>query len=162
MYILLLWTSYYAIVGNLEFLIRWAKGSWECCGLNSCPRWLRINHCRCISFKCQQRHHFQNKTFIHEEFPANENLLIHQGDTVQMGDYWVSWTGQEEEGYYLNYVLEFFEEQGDKLVSTFDLKPRIQLNERMGNALQNLLQSTSSLEIYIPTLPTLISALWRK
>ena len=50
-----------------------------------------------------------------------------------MGDYWVSWTGQEEEGYYLNYVLEFFEEQGDKLVSTFDLKPRIQLNERMGN-----------------------------
>ena len=38
-----------------------------------------------------------------------------------MGDYWVSWTGQEEEGYYLN-VLEFFEEQDDKLVSTFDLE----------------------------------------
>ncbi len=69
-----------------------------------------------------------------EEFPANENLLLEQGDTVQMGDHWVTWTGQKQEGIYLNYQLQFFEEQENgALVPSFELAPRIQLNERMGN-----------------------------
>lgn len=133
MYTLLLWTSYYAIVGNLEFLIRWARGSWNVAGSTVAHVGFGLIIAGALVSNANKDIISQNKTFIHEEFPANENLLIHQGDTVQMGDYWVSWTGQEEEGYYLKYVLEFFEEQGDKLVSTFDLKPRIQLNERMGN-----------------------------
>ena len=32
-----------------------------------------------------------------------------------MGKYWATWSGQNEEGYYINYELEFFEEIDGKL-----------------------------------------------
>jgi cytochrome c-type biogenesis protein CcmF len=133
MYFLLLWASYYAIIGNLEFLIRWAKGNWNVAGSTVAHVGFGLIIAGSLVSNANKDVISKNKTFIHEEFPANENLLIHEGDTVQMGDYWVSWTGQEEEGYYLNYNLEFFKENDGKLEGTFNLKPRIQLNEKMGN-----------------------------
>ena len=90
----------------------------------------------------------QNDTFIHEDFPSNENLLIEQGDTVPMGNYFVSWSQQSEEGHFVNYHLDFFEENDGKLEAAFELKPRIQLNERMGNVAEPSTQHFALKDIY--------------
>ena len=133
MYVVLLWASYYAAIGNIEFWVRWAKGNWAIAGSTVAHIGFALIIAGALISNANKDIISKNKTFIHEEFPANENLLIHQGDTVELGPYWVSWTGQNEEGHYLNYELEFFEEQNDQLVPVFDLSPRIQRNERMGN-----------------------------
>jgi cytochrome c-type biogenesis protein CcmF len=148
MYFLLLWASYYAIIGNLEFLIRWAKGNWNVAGSTVAHVGFGLIIAGSLVSNANKDVISKNKTFIHEEFPANENLLIHEGDTVQMGDYWVSWTGQEEEGYYLNYNLEFFKENEGKLEGSFNLKPRIQLNEKMGNVAEPSTKHFLSKDIY--------------
>ena len=148
MYFLLLWASYYAIIGNLEFLIRWAKGNWNVAGSTVAHVGFGLIIAGSLVSNANKDVISKNKTFIHEEFPANENLLIHEGDTVQMGDYWVSWTGQEEEGYYLNYNLEFFKENEGRLEASFNLKPRIQLNEKMGNVAEPSTKHFLSKDIY--------------
>ncbi len=148
MYFLLLWASYYAIIGNLEFLIRWAKGNWNVAGSTVAHVGFGLIIAGSLVSNANKDVISKNKTFIHEEFPANENLLIHEGDTVQMGDYWVSWTGQEEEGYYLNYNLEFFKENQGRLETSFNLKPRIQLNEKMGNVAEPSTKHFLSKDIY--------------
>ena len=65
-----------------------------------------------------------------------------------MGKYWATWSGQNEEGYYINYELEFFEEIDGKLEAAFNLSPRIQLNERMGNVAEPSTRHTLTKDIY--------------
>ena len=133
MYVALLLTSYYAVVANLDFWLRWAKGQWAIAGSSVAHVGFGLLLVGALVSNANKDTISQNSTFIHEEFPANENLLIEMGDTVQMGEYWVSWSDQSEEGIYVNYQLDFFEEKDGKLEKQFDLQPRIQLNERMGN-----------------------------
>lgn len=133
-YLLLLWASFYALIGNLEFWIRWTKGQWSVAGSSIAHAGFALVILGALVSNAKKDIISQNKKFIHEEFPANENLLLELGDTVQMGDYWVTWNGKEEAGIYLNYPLQFFTEQENgELVPSFALSPRIQLNERMGN-----------------------------
>ena len=148
MYITLLWTSYYAIVANLEFWIRWGKGRWNFAGSAVAHLGFGLLVAGALVSNANKDIISQNKTFIHEDFPANENLLISLGDTVQMGPYWATWSDQTEEGYYVNYNLEFFEEIDGKLQPTFDLSPRIQLNERMGNVAEPSTRHMLTRDIY--------------
>ena len=107
MYILLLWTL---IMRSLETLIPHSARKLNVAGSTVAHVGFGLIIAGALVSNANKDIISQNKTSFTKNF-ANENLLIHQGDTVQMGDYWVSWTGQEEEGYYLNYVPEFFEEQ---------------------------------------------------
>jgi len=148
MYVGLLWASYYAAIGNLEFWFRWARGNWNVAGSTVAHLGFALIIAGSLVSNANKDIISQNKTFIHEEFPANENLLIHQGDTVELGEYWVCWTGQKEEGIYLNYALEFFEEKDGELAKVFDLSPRIQLNERMGNVAEPSTRHFINRDIY--------------
>ncbi|MEY2962987.1 MAG: hypothetical protein RL754_248 [Bacteroidota bacterium] len=132
-YFTLLLASYYAVVANVDFWVRWAKGNWNIAGSSVAHVGFGLILAGALISNANKDIISQNDTFIHEEFPANENLLVELGDTVQMGEYWVSWKDQTEEGYYVNYNLEFFEEQEGALEHSFTLSPRIQMNERMGN-----------------------------
>ena len=151
MYVTLLWCSYYAVIANLEFWIRWAKGNWSIAGSTVAHIGFGLIVAGSLVSNANKDVISQNKTFIHEEFPANENLLIHQGDTVELGDYWVSWTEQREEGYYQRYVLEFFKEDEDhsgELKPAFILSPSIQMNERMGNVAEPSTRHFLTKDIY--------------
>jgi cytochrome c-type biogenesis protein CcmF len=148
MYLLLLWASYYAIAANVDFWLRWGKGRWNFAGASVAHLGFGLLLAGALVSNANKDIISQNKTFIHEEFPANENLLLNLNDTVPMGDYWVSWTAQEEEGHYVNYKLEFFEENGDALKAAFELAPRIQMNERMGNVAEPSTRHTLLKDLY--------------
>jgi len=148
MYIFLFWTSCYAIIANAEFWLRWAKGQSAVTGSSVAHIGFGLIIAGSLVSNANKTIISQNDTFIHEDFPSNENLLIEQGDTVPMGNYFVSWSQQSEEGHFVNYHLDFFEENDGKLEAAFELKPRIQLNERMGNVAEPSTQHFALKDIY--------------
>jgi cytochrome c-type biogenesis protein CcmF len=67
------------------------------------------------------------------EIKNNENILLYQNDTVQLSNYFVTFTGKNKEGVNIFYNVDYLTKDGDTYVKEFTLSPRIQLNPRMGN-----------------------------
>lgn len=140
LYILLLFSSLYAVVANIDYWFRIAKGHKAVAGSSIAHIGFGLIVLGALISNGNQTIISQNRTFIHEQFDANKNLLIELNDTLQMGNYWVTWTGERQGdstknlGHYLFYDLEFYRENENKqLVFEFSLSPSIQMNERMGN-----------------------------
>src|SRR5205085_2357727 len=69
-----------------------------------------------------------------KDFSNKENILLQRNDTVQMGDYFITYKGTKKEGVNIFYDIEYLKKDGNgKFIETFTLSPRIQLNQRMGN-----------------------------
>lgn len=62
-----------------------------------------------------------------------ENIMLVRGDTLPMGEYYVSYTGQEKEGINIYYNVAYFKKIKNEFVHQFNLRPRIQTNKLMGN-----------------------------
>ena len=70
-----------------------------------------------------------------KDFSNKDNILLQRNDTVQMGDYYVTYTGVRKEGINVFYDVAYLHRNEDKTYTNlFTLSPRIQLNPRMGNA----------------------------
>lgn len=64
----------------------------------------------------------------------SKNILLQIGDTLQMGDYYVTYKGKEKQGVNIYFEIEYYKKQPDgKLKYDFTLKPLVQINPRMGN-----------------------------
>lgn len=76
-----------------------------------------------------------NKDYIAKDFAQNENILLELGDTLEMGEFMVSYEGSYEEGINKMYTVKYFnkDSEGKAAEEAFTLKPFIQLNKRMGN-----------------------------
>jgi cytochrome c-type biogenesis protein CcmF len=83
-----------------------------------------------------------NATYIHEDFPSNENILLPLNDTVSMYPYYVAWRNERTEGHNRVFDVDFYETEGastwddfkrPELKPAFTLNPFIQINARMGN-----------------------------
>jgi cytochrome c-type biogenesis protein CcmF len=85
-----------------------------------------------------------------KDFPNNENILLYQGDTLAMGEYYVSYKGKEKEGVNLFYEIEYFKANHGtgKMEKQFSLKPIVQLNQRMGNVSEPATHRFLSRDIY--------------
>jgi cytochrome c-type biogenesis protein CcmF len=85
-----------------------------------------------------------------KDFPNNENILLYQGDTLAMGEYYVSYKGKEKEGVNLFYEIEYFKANHGtgKMEKQFSLKPIVQLNQRMGNVSEPSTHRFLSRDIY--------------
>jgi cytochrome c-type biogenesis protein CcmF len=138
LYIFLLFTSSFAILGNLDYWLRVARGMTGVSASSIAHIGFGLIILGALISNANKKIISQNRLFIHEEFPANENLLVELNDTVQMKPYWVTFAGEEfgtgSESHYNYYNLEFYKENKDSsLEYQFTLRPSIQKNERMGN-----------------------------
>jgi cytochrome c-type biogenesis protein CcmF len=138
LYIFLLFTSAFAILGNLDYWLRVARGAAGVSASSIAHVGFGLIILGALISNANKKIISQNRIFIHEEFPANENLLVELEDTVEMKPYWVTYTGEEKgegsESHYNYYNLEFYKENADStLAYQFSLRPSIQKNERMGN-----------------------------
>lgn len=69
-----------------------------------------------------------------KDFSNKDNILLQRNDTVQMGDYYLTYKGTKKEGVNIFYDVEYLKkDESGKFTETFTLSPRIQLNQRMGN-----------------------------
>jgi cytochrome c-type biogenesis protein CcmF len=85
-----------------------------------------------------------------KEIPNRENIMIEQKtDTLPMGPYYVSYTGNEKRGVNIYYNISYFklDETGRKQ-KVFDLQPLVQLNERMGNVAEPATKHYLTKDVY--------------
>ncbi|MDX5325864.1 MAG: cytochrome c biogenesis protein CcsA [Bacteroidota bacterium] len=131
---LLLFASIFAIVGNLDFWLRIARGKAAFAGSSVAHIGFGMILLGALISNGQKEVISQNDAYIHKDFPSNENLLIHINDTVEMGPYQVTWTGERQEGTHRIYTMEYLSQndQGE-WIKDFTLEPFINMNERMGN-----------------------------
>ncbi len=135
MFILLLFSSLFTIVGNFTY---WRKAL----GANLKKSGTTVAH---IGFglvvlgalisNAKKEIISQNKTYIAKNVPSNENIYLEEGDTIAMGDYFVSFTGMKREKDLFLFHVDYFEknEQGE-LEKSFELEPYVRENKIMGNA----------------------------
>ncbi|HQV00701.1 MAG TPA: hypothetical protein PLO59_06045, partial [Bacteroidia bacterium] len=71
-----------------------------------------------------------------KDFPNNENIMLTKGDTLPMGNYYITYTGHKQEGIHIYYGIDYLKlnKTNGLFEKQFELKPTIQLNERMGDA----------------------------
>ena len=153
LYIFLLFTSGFAVFANVDYWLRVGSGLAGVTGSSIAHIGFGLIILGALVANANKTIISQNQTFIHEEFPANENLLIEQDDTVQMGHYWVTYTGETtgtgSESHYNYYNLEFYQEdESGKLDYQFSLNPSIQRNERMGNVPEPSTKHYLSRDVY--------------
>lgn len=71
---------------------------------------------------------------LDKQLANSKNILLQTGDTLKMGDYFVTYTGKEKIGVNIYFGIEYYQKQADgKLKYDFTLKPVVQTNPRMGN-----------------------------
>ncbi|MEI6021128.1 MAG: cytochrome c biogenesis protein CcsA, partial [Bacteroidota bacterium] len=69
------------------------------------------------------------------DFDDSRSILLTQGDTLAMGNYFVTYTGKRKDGIDVYFKVDYFlENAAKKKEFIFSLEPRVQDNPRMGRA----------------------------
>ena len=69
------------------------------------------------------------------DFDDTKSILLTQGDTLPMGNYFVTYSGKRKEGIDVYFKVDYFKENAEgKKVFDFTLEPKVQDNPRMGRA----------------------------
>lgn len=136
-HILLLFTSVFSIVANTDYLVRILKGKFKNSG--SSIAHIGIGMILLGALISNAKSHVISKNMLNvdlgKDFPNNENIMLLKNDTINMADYYVTWSGKKKEGPHVLYDIDYLKRNPETglLEKKFTLTPFIQLNERMGN-----------------------------
>lgn len=134
-----LFASLFAVLGNLDYLVRVLKGKISKAGPSIAHIGFGLMMLGAlISMSTQQNISMNSSRFdvgqLGEDFNNQENILLMKDDTLRMGKYFVSYRGKELEGVNVYFNVDYYEgseQAGYK--HAFTLQPRVQTNPRMGN-----------------------------
>ena len=139
-YVLLLFTSVFAISANLHFLTQFVKFKWRLAGPSVAHIGFALilggslvsaGHKKIIS---QNTSAALNLEALNEEFKNNENILLHKGDTVPMGDYFITYSRDTVSGIDVMFAIDYLKkDESGKFEKEFTLFPKLQTNPRFGN-----------------------------
>ena len=90
----------------------------------------------------------KNVTGLGKEFTNKKNIFLAMGDTLPMGPYFISYTGRTKAGVNMNFRIAYFSKTDGKYIPCFELFPRVQLNEKMGNTAEPDTRHFLSHDIY--------------
>jgi cytochrome c-type biogenesis protein CcmF len=137
-YYALFFSSVFAICANIDFIVRVLKGKISHSGASIAHVGIGMILLGALISNSKKEIISQNVKAVNlgKDFPNKENIMIEQKiDTLPMGDYYVTYKGNEQQGVNKIYTIQYFKlnrETGIKEKS-FELHPVVQLNERMGN-----------------------------
>lgn len=151
-YYALLFASLFAVTANLDYFIRVLKGKFRNAGASIAHIGMGLILCGALISNGKKQVISQNLKNIDlgKDFPNRENIMLEQGlDTLPMGPYYVTYTGKEQEGIHVYYKIGYFtqDESGQKQ-QAFELRPFVQLNERMGNVAEPATKHFLTRDIY--------------
>ena len=192
--IALIFATLFAATSNFDYLLAVIKGKWDKAGSSIAHIGFALLLFGAVISTAQKdvisRNQIGDIAQLNEELDNNEDILLLQGDTLQMGDYFITYKDRYRDGIHVKFQIDyfdrvpkqykegdviffnnmFFEAKTDHLASRtfieqmesewrfipipnerhakeaqrwvsgepgekeFTLEPRIQLNERMGNA----------------------------
>lgn len=139
LYITVVLTSLFAVLGNVDYIIQYLRKNWKLAGpsiahigfgLVILGAVISAGHKTIIS----ENNNGIRLELLNEEFKNNENIMLHQNDTVQMGPYYLTFVNDTMKGHIAYYQIDYLEKQKDGSYSkSFTLYPKLITNERMGN-----------------------------
>lgn len=157
-YFLLLFASMFTIIANFDFMLRVLKLKISFSGASIAHIGFGLILMGILISNAKSKVISENHTNINlgKDFPNNENvMLIKGGDTVHMGDYYISYKGRTRgtditDQKNLYYTIEYFKRNSEtgKLEKDFELKPVVQLNEKMGNVIEPSTKRFLTKDIY--------------
>jgi len=134
---LLLFTSLWAFIANLDYFINTLKGKLKYSGASVAHMGIAFILLGSLIANTEKVVISQNRLNVDlgKDFPNNENILLYQGDTLPMGNYYVTYKDKTVDGIHIRYEVEYLkaDHESGKLKKEFSLFPFVQLNERMGN-----------------------------
>lgn len=137
-YIVLTFTSLFSVLANIDYIIMVVKGKWKLMGASIAHAGFGLiilgsvisaGHKNIISANSKQL----NLETLNPDFKNNENVMLHKGDTIQMGEYYLCYSGDSSAGINRYFRIDYFKEKDGKLEKEFTLFPRVQVNLQMGN-----------------------------
>ncbi|HRH65412.1 MAG TPA: cytochrome c biogenesis protein CcsA [Bacteroidia bacterium] len=149
----LLFASTFAVIANADYIFRVLKGKWSNAGASIAHIGIGLILCGALISNTKKEIISQNvkNVDLGKDMPNRENIMIEQKtDTLPMGEYYVTYKEKEKQGVHVYYTIEYFRlnpKTGLKEKS-FELKPFIQLNERMGNVAEPATEHFLTKDIY--------------
>lgn len=136
-HILLLFASLFAAVSNLDYLIRIQHGKLKKGGASIAHVGFALIMLGALISMSKSTVISQNRSTVDlsqlgKDFSNNENIMLYRGDTVSMGDYFVTYKDEELKGIDHYFEIEYLEKDNGNYKKAFSLKPLVQNNPRMG------------------------------
>jgi cytochrome c-type biogenesis protein CcmF len=152
-YYVLLFASIFAATANFDYFIRTLNGKLANAGPSIAHIGIALILFGALISNSKKEIISRNLKNIDlgKEIPNKENIMIEQKiDTLPMGPYYVSYTGVEQKGVNVFYTISYFkvDENTGQKIKEFDLKPLVQLNERMGNVAEPATKHYLTRDIY--------------
>ncbi|MBL7916617.1 MAG: cytochrome c biogenesis protein CcsA [Bacteroidia bacterium] len=151
-YMLLFFSCMFALLANLDYSLRVLKGNFDFTGGSVAHIGIALILLGSLLSNGKSQVISQNLLNIDlgKDFPNNENIMLTKGDTLQMGEYLITYKGKEKIGVNVFYEIEYLKPDyhGNNHEYAFTLKPRVQLNPRMGNVSEPDTKHFLSRDIY--------------
>jgi cytochrome c-type biogenesis protein CcmF len=138
-YIILLFSSVFAITANASYFISVLKGRLKLSGASVAHVGFGMILLGALISMSKSELISRNTSGVDleklgEDFPNAENIMLVKNDTLSMGGWFVTYNGKKKEGVNVFYEIDYFsKDENGKYVKDFTLYPRIQMNPRMGN-----------------------------
>jgi len=139
LYIILAFTSGFCVLANVDYIVQFVKGKWRLMGpsfahvgfgLIILGSVISAGHKKVIS----ENRGIIDLEAISDDFKNNENIMLHKNDTVQMGDYYITYRGDTMQSNIAYYRVDYLKKNKlGQLESDFTLYPKVITNDRMGN-----------------------------
>ena len=152
-YYALFFASVFAFTANMDYLVRVMKGKINFSGASVAHAGIALILLGALVSNSKKEIISRNMKMVDlgKDFPNGENILIEQKtDTLPMGQYWVVYNDKFQEGVNVHYTIEYFKSDPVTGIKEkqFELKPFIQMNDRMGNVAEPATKHFLSKDIY--------------
>lgn len=148
LYLILCFSALFTILANLDFWFRIAKGKLSISGPSVAHFGFGLIILGALISNGRQEIISANDSYIAEDFPSNENILLPKNDTLLMGDYRIVWHNTFQEGVNKYYQVDYLQLQDGKWEKAFTLNPFVQLNQQFGNVAEPATKHYWNKDIY--------------
>lgn len=154
-YIALLSAAWFAVISNLNYWITVKKASFWKAGAPLAHVGFGMILMGALISTSKERIISQNTSGksvegFGKDFSNATNILLVQGDTLNMAEYYVTFTGREKIGHNIYFHVQYLSKDPvtHKYVPEFTLNPIIQINPQMGNVFEPSTHHFPTKDIY--------------
>ncbi|MCK6649821.1 MAG: cytochrome c biogenesis protein CcsA [Bacteroidia bacterium] len=153
-YAILMFSSIFAAVANFDYIVRVLKGKLGKAGASLAHIGFGLVMLGVLISTGKKETISQNTSgksveSLGEDFSNNENIVLMQGDTLPMGNYYATYIGRRSEGINVYFDVDYFTKDAQgQFQKEFSLAPLIQMNPRMGNSSEPDTRHYATFDLY--------------